>query len=85
MFIIYFAGISHTGCGHTQVNNLFAVCNMPSISAVSLSKKERKMSAAIDKIAKQSCQEAQAEEMRLSSDNGVQNIESLTNVYAQDK
>lgn len=56
----------HTGIGETQVNNLLAEMNLPSISKTTLKSREREIGRSIEKVAKESTKNALEEEIKIT-------------------
>lgn len=56
----------HSGMGPSNVTNFLTTCNIPSIDATTLKKKEKQISTAIENQARESCKKARAEEIAAS-------------------
>ena len=71
---IYYIALLHVGIGETIVRNIFAVLNIPCLTARNLKKQERRVGSAIEKIATVSCNDA-LEKENLESRFGCKSIE----------
>ena len=69
LFYFIFSGMYHAGMGPTHVQGFLSALEVPSPSAAVLKRREREMLSSIQNVAQQTCNEAIAEEKRLSTDN----------------
>ncbi|XP_066583924.1 uncharacterized protein [Prorops nasuta] len=67
-------GALHAGLGHTQVEKLFSVCNLPVPTSKTFKRREREVGIAVEKIAKDSCRKA----TKLERDLTVKNLDNLS-------
>lgn len=62
-------GIIGAGCSYTHVDRLFANLNMPNMTFATFKKYEQMMGTNIEKVAKESCDQAAKEERELTIQN----------------
>ena len=55
----------HTGKGHSHIEGIISITGLPSIAHISFKDRERKVSTAIDEVAKDSCHKLKLEEQKI--------------------
>ncbi|XP_065194251.1 uncharacterized protein LOC135825567 [Sycon ciliatum] len=65
------AAMDHAGIGVTHVNNFLTTLNIPPVNEKVLRRQERAIGTVVERVAKESCDEACAEEVKRTSSGGI--------------
>lgn len=64
-------GCLHTGIGETHLNNMLSTLNVPCMNPVTFKSREREIGAAVESVAKKSCQQNMSLERNIAIENGA--------------